>query len=245
MPLKDTAKRKSSRLSCQDLLARAHVEEPSAAMHPVPASQMRRWPVFFMWSVRACVHPSVRPRPSSCELRVFLGQLWSFLLSECVCCVCAVWFSWCNSSALPSCSCAICGFCGDDSSHSSLGDCCCLLLSYHPGWRFVSFVNLSGSLHSRNCASLKFFEQPSLDMEHLSTLTMRPFLLHDELGRNSCEHTRPLPNPPLGASGSHLTFPVVLERSKSSLLDLGMWSSWENAHSSCIKPRVWSPGMLA
>lgn len=187
-------------------------------MHPVPASQMRRWPVVFMWSVRACVHPSVRPRPSSCELRVFLGQLWSFLLSECVCCVCAVWFSWCNSSALPSCSCAICGFCGDDSSHSSLGDCCCLLLSYHPGWRFVSFVNLSGSLHSRNCASLKFFEQPSLDMEHLSKLTMRPFLLHlDELGRNSCEHTRPLPNPPLGASGSHLTFPVVLERSKSSL----------------------------
>lgn len=124
--------------------------------------------------MRACarVHPSVRPRPSSCELRVCLGQLWSFLLSECVCCVCAVWFSWYNSSALPSCSCAICGFCGDDSSHSSLGDRCRLLLSYLPSWRFVSFVNLSGSLHSRNCASLKFFEQSSLDMEHLSKLTV-------------------------------------------------------------------------
>lgn len=251
MPLKDTANRESSRHSCQDLLAQDHVEEPSAAMHPVPASQMGRWPTVFMWrvcvSVRVfvcvcmcvpvCAHPSVLL--SSCELRVFLGQLWSFLLSECVCCVSVVWFSWCNSSALPSCSRAICGFCGDDSSHSSLGDRCCLLLSYHPSWRFVSFINLSGSLHSRNCASLKFFEQSSLDMEHLSKLTVRPFLLHlDELGRNSCEHTRPLTNPPLGARGSHLTSPMVLERSECSLLDLGMWPSWENAHSSRIKPWV-------
>lgn len=74
MPLKDTANRESSRHSCQDLLAQDHVEEPSAAMYPVPASQMGRWPIVFMWrvcvSVRVfvcvCVSPCVPIRPSFC-----------------------------------------------------------------------------------------------------------------------------------------------------------------------------------
>lgn len=235
MPLKDTANRESSRHSCQDLLAQDHVEEPSAAIHPVPASQMGRWPMSLCGGC-VSIRPSICPPVSCVSSWVSFGHFYFLNV-----CAVSVWSGFHGETHLPSPRAPVpsVGSVVMTPLHSSLGDHCCLLLSYHPSWRFVSFINLSGSLHSRNCASLKFFEQSSLDMEHLSKLTVRSFLLHlDELGRNSCEHTRPLPNPPLGASGSHLTSPMVLERSKCSLLDLGMWPSWENAHSSRIKPWV-------